>query len=290
MKFANLASRLFNQPLAIHPQKAEMLMAVLASRMGVLDVTRLVRADGATVHLENPEAPGDWERSGQKPYSVTAEGVATIDVCGTLVQKLGSLQPYSGMTGYDGIRACFLDAWADPKIKAIALNIDSPGGEVAGCFDLVDTIAAARGRKPIHAILTECAYSAAYAIASAADRISVPRTGGVGSIGVIAMLVDLSKALASEGITVNLIQFGARKADGSEFIPLEPEARARFQQQIDQLGALFVNTVSANRKLSASVVRATEAATFQGADGVRLGLADAVASPDQAYRALVAAI
>jgi ClpP class serine protease len=78
------------------------------------------------------------------------------------------------MTGYDGIRQAFLTAMEDPDISGICLDIDSPGGEVAGCFDLVDVIYGARGKKPIHAILTESAYSAAYAIASAADRISVP--------------------------------------------------------------------------------------------------------------------
>ncbi|TOL42864.1 serine peptidase, partial [Vibrio parahaemolyticus] len=69
----------------------------------------------------------------------------------------------------------------------ICLDIDSPGGEVAGCFDLVDLIYELRGKKPIYAILSENAYSAAYAIASAADKIYVPRTGGVGSVGVIVI-------------------------------------------------------------------------------------------------------
>ncbi|MCZ7176509.1 S49 family peptidase, partial [Salmonella enterica] len=68
------------------------------------------------------------------------EGVAVIPIQGTLVQKLGTLRPYSDMTGYDGIRACFLQALNDSDVKAICLDIDSPGGEVAGCFDLADVI------------------------------------------------------------------------------------------------------------------------------------------------------
>jgi ClpP class serine protease len=78
-------------------------------------------------------------------------GVAVIPICGTLVQKLGSLRPYSGMTGYDGIRQAFLTALADPEVNGICLDIDSPGGEVAGCFDLVDEIYNARGKThPCH--------------------------------------------------------------------------------------------------------------------------------------------
>jgi signal peptide peptidase SppA len=288
MRFAHLAQALFNRPLLLHPAKAEMLMAVLAQRLGVLDLTHVARANGEVVALEAPDFEGE-ERAERKPYSVV-HGVAIIEISGTLVHKLGSLQPYCGMTGYDGVRACFLDAVHDPAVRGICLSIDSPGGDVAGCFDLADTIASARGRKPIHAILDESAYSAAYAIASAADRISVPRTGGVGSIGVIAMVVDLTKFLDREGVKVNVITFGAHKAEGQPFLELAPEARARFQDDIDTTGNLFVATVARNRKLSPAAVRATEAATFQGLAGVRAGLADGVASPDAAFRTLLSSL
>lgn len=85
---------------------------------------------------------------------------------------------------YGDIRVGFLAIAAD-DVDAVVLDVDSPGGGAEGCFDLVDTIYAARGSKPIWAILSESAYSAAYALASAADRVIVPRTGGTGSIGVI---------------------------------------------------------------------------------------------------------
>ena len=288
MRFGHLAQRLFNTPIAIRPEKAEVIMASLAERLGV---SKMMRLSGAEMALDPAMLGDDYASSSKRGrdqyegYDVVG-GVALIQVDGTLVQKLGSIRPYSGMTGYDGIRQNFLTAIADPSVEAIALDIDSPGGEVAGCFDLVDTIYEARGEKPIAAILNESAYSAAYAIASAADDIYVPRTGGVGSIGVISMHVDWSKALTDSGVKVTFITYGDRKADGHPEIPLSDEALANYQTDIDAMGELFVETVARNRGLAASKVKATQAATFLGERGVKLGLADAVMPPDAAFRAL----
>lgn len=283
-----LAQKLFNCPVAIHPRKAEIVVAALADRLGV---SHMVRLDGSTIVPTAMEGddygfaePGRTAASGYDNVG----GVALIEVQGTLVQKLGSLRPYSGMSGYDGIRQNLFMALEDPDVKAIALDIDSPGGEVAGCFDLVDTIYSLRGTKPMWSILNESAYSAAYAIASATDRIVVPRTGGVGSIGVICAHVDMSKALTSAGVKVTFITYGDRKADGHSEIELSEEAFARFQADIDTMGDLFVETVARNRNITAATVRDTQAATFMGAAGVALGLADEVAAPDAAFRDLMA--
>lgn len=284
--YPHLAQRLFNTPLAITPGKIEIVMSALADRFGI---AKLFRADGVQVSLgawsDDDEfgGPADTDRG----YEVVA-GVAIIPVTGTLVQKLGTLRPYSGMMGYDGIRAMVSMALEDESVHAIVLDIDSPGGEVSGCFDLVDAIYTARGVKPIWSILTESAYSAAYAIASASDRIVVPRTGGTGSVGVICAHVDFSKALSQAGIEVTLITYGARKADGNEYNPLEKAARERFQADVDAMGDLFVETVARNRNISTAQVRNTQAATYLGAAGVQIGFADAVMAPDEAFRSLLA--
>ena len=297
MQFAHLAQRLFNTPLAIHPRKAEVVMASLAERLGVSSMTRL---NGETLAL-TPHAfmdDDDEEFTTERRTVRTDAGydligpVARIPVTGTLVQKLGSLRPYSGMTGYDGIRQAFCRAMDDDDAKAIMLDIDSPGGEVAGCFDLVDLIHSARGDKPIASVLNESAYSAAYAIGSAADpgRLYVPRTGGTGSIGVIMLHVDISKALSKAGIEVTFITKGARKADGHSELPLSEEALALMQADINAIGALFDETVARNRNMPVAAISATEAQTYLGANGVAAGLADAVMAPDAAFRALLAVV
>lgn len=278
MNLPHLAQRMFNTPLALHPRKAEVVMAALTDRFGL---TRI-------------QSMSDWEdeddsfsRQARDTGYDVVEGIAIIPIQGTLVQKLGTLRPYSGMTGYDGIRACFLRALYDSEVKAICLDIDSPGGEVAGCFDLVDEIFAARGSKPVWAILSESAYSAAYALASAADKIIVPRTGGVGSVGVIVMHVDWSQKIKDDGLQVTIITYGDRKAESNPYEPLSETARKAIQSDIDEMGRLFVSTVSRNRGIAEKTVRDTEAACFLGADGVQLGLADQVASPDAAFRDLL---
>lgn len=288
-RFPHLAQRLFNTPIAIHPAKAEVVMAALADRLGIAHMFR-----GGEMIALGPMAFEDSDRDAQssgprftgkaddRAYEVLA-GVAVIPVAGTLVQKLGTLRPYSGMTGYDGIRLNLLAALDDPEVQAIALDIDSPGGEVAGCFDLVDMIFGMRGEKPLHAILNESAYSAAYAIASACDRITVPRTGGTGSVGVIGMHVDFSQALSKAGVAVTVIRFGDLKAEGNEYEPLTDGALGRMQADIDTMGGLFIDTVARNRALKPSAVRATQAGTFLGAAGVSIGFADAVRSPDAAF-------
>lgn len=263
----DIARRLSNRPLALALTEADLLAAALRGKVLA------------------PQAVFGQLAERERQYGLI-DGVAIIPVRGVLFQGAWSC---SWATGYDWIRRGFVAALSDPEVRAIVLDIDSPGGEVAGCFDLADTIHAARGVKPIAAILSESAYSAAYALASAVDpgRLSVPRTGGAGSIGVIWMHVDWSTALTGAGIKVTFVTYGDRKADGHPEIPLSKEARERFQADVDMMGDLFVATVARNRNLAPQKVRDTQAATFLGQKGVDLGLADVVLAPDAAFQSLL---
>ncbi len=287
----HLAARLFNSPVALLPEAAPLTLQLLERSIGAF------HADGgaATGFGASDEwGSGRKRRGGEvdKPYDVIA-GVAVIPVRGILIQRLGWLWCYGdmfGISGYDRIRLQFMAALADDDVDAIAFDIDSPGGEVAGCFDLVDTIYNARGIKPIAAILGESAYSAAYALASAVDprRLWVPRTGGTGSVGVIYQHLSLAKWLANTGITPTLVTKGAFKGEGSEMIELSEGAIERLQIDVDMVGRLFDETVARNRGMKVKAVSSTEAGTFLGAQGVDIGFADAVAAPDAAFRALLA--
>ena len=275
-----LAQKLLNRPLALHPAKAEIVIAAMADRMGVTHLFSggHAMALASSTALVAPEEDDAFD---------VAAGVAVLPIHGTLVQKLGTVRPASGMSGYDGIRTCFLAAVHDASVKAIVLDVDSPGGECAGLFDLADTIYSCRGIKPIWAMLNEDAFSAAYALASAADRLTVPRTGGTGSVGVIQMHADMTKALAREGVTVTLVRYGERKARGNSYEALDEQSRGELQTDVDAMGALFAETVARNRGMTVEAVQETQAATYLGADGVRVGFADAVMAPDEAFQELL---
>ena len=172
-------------------------------------------------------------------------------------------------------------------MRGIALEIDSFGGEVAGVFDLADAIRTARSSVPVWAFVAEHAFSAGYALASQADRIILPRTGAVGSIGVVVVHADLSGQLSDAGVTVTLIHSGAHKVDGNPYEPLPDPVRARIQGEIDGLRNLFAETVGAGRgrRLTAEAALATEAECYRGAEAVAAGLADEVSDPGSAFAA-----
>ena len=227
----------------------------------------------------------DW-RARYRPYNVKA-GILTIPVKGVLMHDF-AWSFGSWATGYEYILKAFERGQADPQVRGIAFLIHSPGGDVAGCFDAVDKMFAAKGNKPVRAFAHEYAYSAAYAIASLADKIVVSRTGGVGSIGVVTAHVDYSKRMEQDGIKVTFIKFGAHKTDGNPYEPLGEDAQARIQARIDALGEVFVATVARNRKLEGDAVRKTEALTYTATEAISIGLADMVGPLDDAVAAFAA--
>ncbi len=173
----------------------------------------------------------------------------------------------------------------DSGVRAILLDIDSPGGETAGCFDLVDYIYSVRGIKPVYAVANDIALSAAYAIASSASRIFLNRTGAVGSIGVYALHVDQSGFDETIGAKYSYVFAGAKKVDGNAHEPLSDRARADIQDEVDREYGIFTETVARNRKASVKDIVATQASVVWAENALPL-LADQVGTFDEAMGAL----
>jgi capsid assembly protease len=296
---ARIAARAFNTPLLVEPSKAMAFLSglgprILGHRVEVAEY-ELPEAPAALPARASLLAGGLAERAqrqGAGPYAVV-DGIAVIEICGVLIHRGGWIGQSSGQTSYEGIAAQIGAAANDPAVRGLALEIDSFGGEVAGVFDLADRIRAVRTTKPVWAFVAEHAFSAGYALASQADRILLPRTGALGSIGVVVLHADMSGHLEEEGLRVTLIHSGARKVDGNPYEPLPDAVRNDIQREIDVLRFLFTETVAAGRagRLSQDAAMATEAATYRGADAVAAGLADEVAdlaSGFAAFRELVA--
>ena len=214
-----------------------------------------------------------------RPYVVT-NGVLQIPVQGMLLNRF-SYQFGRWATGYQYIERALARGLDDANVKAIALVVDSPGGEVAGCFELGDKVFAARSIKPIRAFAADHAYSAAYALGSAAGDLIVTRSGGTGSVGVVTAHVDWSSALAQDGIKVTFIYAGSHKVDGNPYEKLPDDVKARIQERIDKIYAVFTGTVARNRKMEDQAVRDTEALTFDAADSVANGFADGIGALDE---------
>lgn len=230
-----------------------------------------------------PDA-GSWE-SNYRPYSVT-NGVLNIPVAGTMLNNFSYATNYA--TGYQYLAKAWARGMADPDVKGIVLSINSGGGEAAGNLDLTDKMAATKC-KPVAAIC-ENAYSAAYAIATAADEISVTRTGGAGSVGVLVGHMDVSEAMKQRGVKMTFISApeGGDKTDGNMYEPLSASARDRMQNRVDELYSHFVGTVSRNRGMEEKAVRATKARTFTASEATSNGLADKVASQEDSLAAFLA--
>ncbi len=271
----HLASRIFGTPLLIHPRKLDVILSVIGPRLGLAmsdDSQALIK------HLASQASPVN-------PTALTSN-IAVISVSGTLVRRAAAVDAASGLTSYAAISAQLAQAVRDPAVNAILLDIDSPGGEAGGAFDLADQIIAARQIKPIWAVANDDAFSAAYAIASAASRVYVTRTGGVGSVGVIALHVDQSQRDAMSGLRYTAVYAGDRKNDMSPHAPLSTDAAQALQTEVDRLYGLFVSTVAANRNLSAQDVQDTEAGLYFAKDAIDAGLADVVGTLDDALLAL----
>jgi signal peptide peptidase SppA len=268
MLLPHLASRLYGTPLLLARTKLDIILAVLGSRVGWPE-------QQAAMAL--PQA-----RASPQSLASSAAGIAVVPVHGSLVRRSMAMDAQSGMTSYGDIASMLDEAARDPGVAGILLDIDSPGGEAGGVFELSRKIRDINAIKPVWAVASDGAYSAAYAIASAASRVFVTETGGVGSIGVIAMHVDQSARDAREGYRFTAISAGDLKNDLSPHEPINKAAMTRLQTEVDRLYGLFVDHVAAMRGLDVKAIRATEAGLFFGPDAVRSGLADALASPDQA--------
>lgn len=272
----HLATRVFDTPLLIAPQKLEVILGVLSPHFGL--------------NLPAPVAATGADRPARKPYEVTPDGIAVIPIEGTLVHKAYGLDAYSGLRSYVDLQEEVEDAATDPSISAILLDIDSPGGEVAGVFDLADTIYSARAVKPVFAVANSDAFSAAYLLASAANKIYAGRTSGLGSIGVIVTHLDMSASDEKEGFKYTMLYAGARKADFNPHSPLSDEARAVLETEVGRTYSLLVSAVARNRGLAESDIRQTEAGLYFGGDAINTRLADRIGTRQEALSDLRQAI
>lgn len=266
-----LAERVFGTPLMVEPNKLEAILSVLLPRTGITQDQIVPLSE-----YDVPVAAYSEDRRDRKPYEVTSDGIGIIELSGSLVNRSSWMDAWSGMTSYERFCSELMDATTDPAIKGVMLRLDSPGGECAGVFDAADIVAECAKVKEVWASVDDMAFSAAYLLASQCKKIFVTKTGGVGSIGVIARHIDQSEMNKKIGVKVTFLFAGAHKKDMNPHEPLTDGAASRLQEEIDRLYGMFCQSVANGRKLSIDSVMKTEASLFFGENAVISGLADKV--------------
>ena len=145
--------------------------------------------------------------------------------------------------------ALFKKLGEDPKVKAVILAINSPGGTTAGGEELYESLSLLRSKKPVVAVISEFGASAAYMTAIAADRIYARRLSIVGSIGVLFQTFNAGKLLDTIGVGMDKIASGPLKAEPDIDKPMSPEVRASLTALVTDSFNWFVDIVAERRKL-----------------------------------------
>jgi len=189
--------------------------------------------------------------------AIRAGTVSVLPVYGVIEHHANWMLDMFGGVSIESLRETLRTEMSDPSVKAIVLDIDSPGGTVAGVTEFAAEIRAARGGpKPIIAVANTLAASAAYWLASQADELVVSPSGSVGAIGIYAVHQEASRMLDEMGITTTIISAGPHKTEANEFEPLTDEARADLQARADAAYAQFLADVAAGRRVPVAQVEA----------------------------------
>jgi len=268
---APIVSALFanaiGQPLLVHPQMGEQLIG------GYLHGAVDARPPLLTVGELAPEY-----KDAATGVVTQGRSVAVLNVSGALVNRFEGGMCEPGPLSYEELTAAYNSALSDDRFEAIVLRLETPGGMASGLFDYADRINATNaksgGAKRVIACIDDYAYSAGYGIAAACDEIWITRTGGAGSVGVIAYHYDQSGYDAKIGLKVTPVFSGEHKADMSPHAPLGDSTREWLQGRMDSMRGMFAESVAKYRGMDVAAVLATEAQVYQGAEAIAIGFAD----------------
>lgn len=260
MTHTHLLNAVFSQPWLVTPSAHNA-------------VANLVKA-----HVFNPQAK---QRDGtdicggavQLESMTVEDGVAFIPVGGVIGRKLTGFEKGAGAVDVYDVETDLDEAEDDPRVSAIFLVFDSPGGMVNGTPELAERIE--QSEKPVYAWVSGMACSAAYWLACACDGIFATKTAEVGSVGVYIPWIDESKAFDNAGLVSDPITSGPLKALGFPGTSLTPEQRQHLQDSVDSLAAQFKGYV--NQRRGGEVPdEMMQGQSIMAEDALAVGMVDAV--------------
>jgi len=214
-------------------------------------------------------------------------GVAIVPVAGPMFRYANLFTQISGAVSYERLASDIGLVMHDPDVRHVVYDINSPGGEVDGAGELAELIASFRSHKPQTAYISHLGASAAYWIASAADRIVMAETAMAGSIGAVIAVTN-----HPEGEGVERLEFVSSFSPDKRLDPFSEKksererAHAKLQGIVDKVGAVFAERVAEYRGASVESVMETSGAMYVGTDAVRIGLADEIGTLEKLVAAL----
>jgi signal peptide peptidase SppA len=276
---------------AIEPRRGMAIAQVLARRAAGVrlagDELHAATAPGRAIRHRHEacEFCDDDERApltAEERRGFAIQGsVAVIPVIGAIVHRRVDESSFGGTASMQSLTQRIRGAVADPTVKTLVIDFDTPGGSVDGVPEAAAEIVAST--KPIVGVANTWAASAGYWLASQCDELVVTPSGEVGSIGVYAMHEDLSKYLEMNGVTPTLVRAGENKAQTHPYFPLSDAAKADLQRKVDASAVKFDQAVAKGRAVSATTVREKfgQGLMFNGQEAVDRGMADRVATLDE---------
>lgn len=278
MKYAHILLAVASEFWAIDPNKLDQIVAFLA-----------LQASGEKFSSEEIQAR--ITKQTERDVARQEGAVAIIPLRGVIANRMSLMNDISGGTSSEGFGRMFDAAIADAGVKAVIVDVDSPGGVVNGVDELSSKIYAARGTKPIIAHVNAYSASAAYWISTAADEMVLSPSAEVGSIGVLGIHDDISAALEQAGIKKTMITAGKFKGEGFPYGPLSDEALTHRQEKVDAYHDQFIRAVARNRNVALSTVRDNfgQGRMVMAERAVELGMADSIATLQDTVRRFVSA-
>ena len=272
-KIRRVVAQVCNDPWLIRTDKA-------------LQIQEFLNLRGGGYELSRSEINEAFGMSGDRPRPIVLNGIAVLPLRGVIAPRVNMLTSFSGGTTCDVFAMWFRAALANQAVRAIVLDVDSPGGQVRGVEELAEEIFQARAQKPLIAVANYECMSAAYWLASAAGELVASPSSEVGSIGVVRIHQETSKADELAGRTTTIMRIPEFKIEANPFEPLSADAKAHFEGLNKNTYDKFTAALARNRGVSSETAEFGRGRYFQAPEALRLGMVDRLGTLEDVLREL----
>lgn len=267
--YDHIIRAVFDSPWAIQPSKLEAIVQVIENKLLGIEAR-------------------DFEAAASRPRAMKRGKVAILPVYGVISKRMNLMSEISGGTSTDLLSADLNALVEDESVKAIVMDMDTPGGSVFGIQETAAIMRAAREKKHITAMVNPLSASAGYWLASQASEVVMTPSGEVGSVGVVTAHKDESAADEQNGIKVTYISAGKHKVGGNPHEAIDEETLSVIQGKVDTYYDAFTKDIAAGRGISQDTVLSGygEGGTVLAKAALAEGMVDRIATLDEVINKL----